>query len=280
MVAVPAFFAVIFPLLAVATDALLVVHFTLVFLPITSYPRVYVLLVPFVLSSTASSPIMVAVSFTVTSHVSVFPLHCTLITDVPAPTAVILPLLTVATDVLELFHETTSVLAAFVFNCLLSPVYSSSFSELIDMSPSTTVTLQVADIPFAVAVITAVPLLLPVTLPPLTFATVLSEDVHFTDLLEPITVGVILIELPLPFVLNCKLLILSVMELSRTVILQLSVFPFAVAVMFAVPADTEVTLPVPSTVATAVLSLFHETDFEVPFTVAFNCTVFVEVPPA
>ena len=143
-----------------------------------------------------------------------------------------------------------------------------------------TFTLQVVETPFAVAVIMAVPVFFPVTFPPLTVAIVLSEVVHFTDLLEPVMEGVSFIELPFPLVLSCMESIFRAILLSFTVTGQEAVFPFAVAVITAVPAETEVTFPVPSTVATELSELSHSVILEAPLTVAFSCTFFVDVPPA
>ena len=130
--------------------------------------------------------------------------------------------------------------------------------------------MQVVDTPLAVAVIVAVPVLFPVTFPPLTTATFLSEVFHFTDFEVPTMVGVSFMELPLPFVLSCIVFIFKDILLSFTVTTQEAVLSLAFAVIVALPADTEVTLPLLSTVATSGLSLVHSTVFEAPFTVAFN----------
>ena len=63
------------------------------------------------------------------------------------------------------------------------------------------------------------------------------------------------------------------------VTVQLALFLFAVAVMVTVPAETEVTFPFASTVATFMSELSHTTFFVAPLMVAFNCSVFTEVPP-
>ena len=96
-----------------------------------------------------------------------------------------------------------------------------------------TVTSQVADTPFAVAVMMAVPVFLPVTLPPLTVATVLSEVVHFTDFPVPTMVGVSLMALPFPLVLSCMVSISREMLFFNTFTTQVSVLPFAVAIITA-----------------------------------------------
>ena len=68
--------------------------------------------------------------------------------------------------------------------------------------------------------------------------------------------GISFIALPVPLVLNCISLRLNESALSFTVILQTDDFPFAVAIMSVVPAATEVTFPVASTVATFVFLLY------------------------
>ncbi len=145
---------------------------------------------------------------------------------------------------------------------------------MIEIKPSSTLTWHSADTPFALAVIYASPAFFPVTFPPFTVAIVASEVVHVTFLFTPIIVGTSFMELPIPFVLNCISSRLSESALSFTVTLQTVDFPFAVAVIFAVPAETEVTFPSLSTVATSLLLLFHTVSLFAPFTVAFNCIVF------
>ncbi len=145
---------------------------------------------------------------------------------------------------------------------------------MIEIKPSSTLTWHFAETPFAVAVISASPVLFPVTFPPFTVATVGLEVAHVTFLFAPTIAGISFIALPVPLVLNCISLRLNESALSFTVILQTDDFPFAVAIMSVVPAATEVTFPVASTVATFVFLLLHSVSLLAPFTVAFNCIVF------
>ena len=182
-------------------------------------------------------------SFTVTSQVSVVsretvPAAALLkeirMVAVPSPTAVSLPFSsTVTTLSLELSHTTTSLPVALERICLVSPVYKRTFSSLMERESLITVTSQVADTPFAVAVMMAVPVFLPVTLPPLTVATVLSEVIHFTDLPVPTMVGVSLMALPFPLVPSCMVSISREMLFFNTFTTQVSVLPFAVAIITA-----------------------------------------------
>ena len=123
------------------------------------------------------------------------------------------------------------------------------------------------------AVISASPVFFPVTPPLLTIATDVSELVQVTFLLAPVTTVSSLTVLPVPFVPRSMESRFSEMALFFTVILQVDDTPFAVAMMSAVPAETAVTFPVLSTVATFLLLLLHTVFLPAPFTVAFNCSI-------
>ena len=226
----------------------------------------------------------VTVFFTSTKQVSSFPPHAAVITAVPLPFAVIRPVsLTTAIVSSLLLHVTLLSFGAFVLSCFVSPltpsssdvVYRRTFSSLMDTIPLSTTTVHLAVTPLAVAVITATPSSLPVTLPLLTVAIRLSEVVHLTVLLGPTTEGTSLILLPSPLVLSFISLTFKEIVLSRTVTSQDAVMPLADAVITALPGlPTDLTTPLPrtseTTVATVSSLLLHTISLEAPLDTALS----------
>ena len=101
-------------------------------------------------------------------------------------------------------------------------------------------------LPFTFAVITVVPAFLPVTLPfEFTVAIFLFPDFHVTFLEVPLTVAFNRMDFP---TYTVPLLLFNLIR-GFTVILNLAVFPFAVAVIVVIPSLFPITFPFEFTVA-------------------------------
>ena len=243
--AVPAFFAVTFPLLSTAaTASLLLLHFT-VLSPVAfdgAIVDVNISLSPsvkLVVLLLRPIPVMaISFCFTVTVQLALFPLLLVaVITAVPAFFAVTFPLLsTAATSALLLLHFTVLSPVAFdgvivAVNVSLSPsvklvVLLLRLIPVMAISFCFTVTVQPAVFPLLlVAVITAVPAFFAVTFPLLsTAATASLLLLHFTVLSPVAFDGVIVaVNVSLSPSVNVVALLLRLTFSTSTVVVSLSV---------------------------------------------------------
>ena len=194
---------------------------------------------------------------------------------VPSLTAVTLPPSTAATSGLSLVHVTSLFVApsglTVAVRVALFPAFSSRlFLSSVTLSTATsafaTVTVQVAVLSPAFAVMVAVPSAFAVTVPPSTVAISGLSLVHVTVLsvaLSGFTVAVRVAVFPAfssrVVWFSSTLCTGTVAGCPLTVTLQLALLPSAVAVMVAVPAALAVTLPLLSTSTISGLSLFQVT---------------------
>jgi hypothetical protein len=283
MVAFPAATPVTTPFATVATAVLLLVHVTALLVALegetvavkvdfASLARVRLVL-------SRLTPVTVTAALTVTEQVAVWPpsFVVTVIVALPALTAVTVPFETLATEVLLLFH------VIFLFVALVGATVAVSVSvpptirledDLFKVTPVTetevemTVIAQVAVLlpSTVVTVMVAVPALTPVTVPfDDTLATAGALLNHVTFLLvalEGETVAVSLSLPPVAILIDVLSKVTPVTAMGAlTVTAQVAVKPpsSVVTVMTAFPIAMPVTSPADDTVATAGLSLLHET---------------------
>ena len=210
---------------------------------------------------------------TVTVQVTVFPPASAVIFAEPAAMAVTLPLLSTVTTLASLLlHVTVLSVALLGLTVAVSVSVAPGVrvSEILfKRSPVTatvaleTVTVQVADLFPAFAVIVAVPAATAVTLPPLSVATFVLLLLHVTVLSVALLGLTVAVSVAFAPVVRERLVLFKLIPVTATVALETvtvqvaDLFP-AFAVIVAVPAPTAVTLP-PLTVATFVLLLLHVT---------------------
>ena len=128
---------------------------------------------------------------------------------------------------------------------------------IVGTGSAVTVTLHLADLSPAFAVMTAVPALIPFTLPLFTVATAVLEEVQVTVLSVALSGLTVAVRVSSWFTLRDRLVLFRVTDVTATVAfvtvtLQVAVLLPAFAVIVAVPALTPFTLP-SLTVAMAVL---------------------------
>ena len=286
MVTVPAPIAVTVPFKTVATLSLDVVQVTVLSVVSSGATvAVKVSLLPlmrerlFLLRLTPDARML-----TVTSQVAVLPFAvATVMVTVPAPIAVTVPLLTVATfasDVVQvrLLSVVSSGATVAVKVSLLPLMRERVF--LFKLTPDArtlTVTSQVAVLPFAVVtVIVAVPAPTAVTVPFVTIVTFVLEDAQ-VKVLSVVSAGAtVAVKVSLLPLISERLFLFKLTPdaSTLTVTSQVAIFPFAVVtVIVAVPAPTAVTVPF-TTVATLVL---EDTQVKVLSVVSAGVTEAVKV---
>ena len=211
---------------------------------------------------------------TTTMHLAVLSPALAVMVAVPFLTAFTLPSVTVAMASLEEVHVTVLSVALSGLTVAVRVSSPPTVKDMEDLSrvmevtstkPFLTVTLQVAVLSPALAVMVAVPSLTAVILPSSTVATSVLSEVQVTALsvaLSGLTVAVR--EISSPSVISSEVwsreMDVTATNFAFTVTAQVAVLPPAFAVMVAEPSFTAVTTP-SFTVATAVLEELQETVF-------------------
>ena len=271
MVAVPSAIAVMVPLLTVTIEASDVLHVTVlsvallgetVAVSVSVSPTYNDVLVLF----SEMEVTLTTFLFTVTVHVADLTPAFAVMVAVPSLIPFMVPLLTVAIDALDEVQVTLLSVASSGLTVAVIVWLSPSVRVIevalrvmdeTSMVLASTVTLHVADLSPALAVIVAVPSLIPVMVPLLTLAIEASEDVQVTLLsvaLSGLTVAVMVVLAPTLMVNELLLNVIDVTAtsflsspvpelLALTVTLQVAVLVPTMAVMVQVPGVLAVTTP-------------------------------------
>ena len=279
MVAVPTLIPFTLPSFTVATAVLEEVHVTVLSVALSGLTvAVRVASSPSFKDKEVLSRVMEVTATelfeTTTMHLAVLSPALAVMVAVPFLTAFTLPSVTVAMASLEEVHVTVLSVALSGLTVAVRVSSPPTVKDMEDLSrvmevtstkPFLTVTLQVAVLSPALAVMVAVPSLTAVILPSSTVATSVLSEVQVTALsvaLSGLTVAVR--EISSPSVISSEVwsreMDVTATNFAFTVTAQVAVLPPAFAVMVAEPSFTAVTTP-SFTVATAVLEELQETVF-------------------